>query len=135
MCADLAKRELAPLALHAYCEAYTDFKRSMVALVLEAPGGGAATGSATAGTGTGAASADASELEQVVQRMSFTLASRAEHSKAASEAASGAGADVGSGGGTAAAAVQPTLAEEAEAFAGIVARAVRQELGEPSARL
>ena len=135
MVADLAKRELAPLALHAYCEAYTDFKRSMVALVLEAPGGGAATGSATAGTGTGAASADASELEQVVQRMSFTLASRAEHSKAASEAASGAGADVGSGGGTAAAAVQPTLAEEAEAFAGIVARAVRQELGEPSARL
>lgn len=39
--ADLAKRELAPLALHAYCEAYSDFKHSMLALV---SGGGGSCG-------------------------------------------------------------------------------------------
>lgn len=31
--AELARRELAPLALHAYCEAYSDFKHCMLALL------------------------------------------------------------------------------------------------------
>lgn len=30
---ELARRELAPLALHAYCEAYSDFKRCMLSLL------------------------------------------------------------------------------------------------------
>lgn len=37
--AALAKQELAPLALHAYCEAYSDFKHCMVALLAGGSGG------------------------------------------------------------------------------------------------
>lgn len=41
--AELARRELAPLALHAYCEAYSDFKRCMLALVSQSSGGSGGT--------------------------------------------------------------------------------------------
>lgn len=79
--AELARRELAPLALHAYCEAYSDFKRCMVSLV--AGGSGSSNGS-------------------------------------------GGSSGSGSGGGSPAGAAAGPSAELAE-FAGMVARAARQE--------
>lgn len=40
--AALARKELAPLALHAYCEAYSDFKTCMVSLISGNPSGSSA---------------------------------------------------------------------------------------------